>query len=259
MAKVNLVEKTYRLRDDRSGESFMLKTGKNRRLLIFDTTKNFNRAIRHCPNEKSIFLDEQSVHALVEPIIFEFGLLIVPATEQLTQKFLDSHPDNAANNGGWFEEVNEEAVAEVEVEMEDLIHDIKQAVREKEKEKEGIHALETVAAVILNSIKSASKMTTAELKRTIYNKADEDPKYFTDDAGNVNIFDDKDVERQYLTLRAISDGIIQKSQNNKSMVWVKTGKTITTAPAGTDLVEFFADFLSTDEGILVIEQITKLS
>ena len=61
-----LVDKSYRLLGDRSGEAFLLKTGKNKRLLIFDTDEKINRAIRHCPNEKSIFLDEQSNHALVE-------------------------------------------------------------------------------------------------------------------------------------------------------------------------------------------------
>lgn len=252
-----LVDKSYRLLDDRSGEAFLLKTGKNKRLLIFDTEEKINRAIRHCPNEKSIFLDEQSNHALVEPIVFEFGNLDVPYTDTITQQFLDRHPDNKANGGGWFEEVNEEAEATYEIETEELIHDIKQAVREKEKEEDGIYALEMTVAVILDSVDEASKMTKAELKRVIYNEADRNPEYFTDSNGNITIFDDEDTSRKYMTLRAIADGIIKKSPNNKSMVWAKDGKVIATAPVGLELVEYFSDFLSTDEGILVIEELKR--
>ena len=108
--KDQLVEKSYRLTDSRSGEAFMLKTGRNKRLLFFDEDKKYNRAIRHCPNEVSIFIDEQSEHALVEPIIFFNGLLEVKREDQATQKFLDSHPDNSANGGNWFEQINDEQV-----------------------------------------------------------------------------------------------------------------------------------------------------
>ena len=112
-------------------------------------------------------------------------------------------------------------------------------------------------AVILDSVAEASKMTKAELKRVIYNEADRNPEYFTDSNGNITIFDDEDTSRKYMTLRAIADGIIKKSPNNKSMVWAKDGKVIATAPVGLDLVEYFADFLSTDEGILVIEELKR--
>ena len=252
-----LADKSYRLLDDRSGEAFLLKTGKNKRLLIFDHDLKINRAIRHCPNEQTIFLDEQSSHALVEPIIFEFGNLTVPYTDQITQIFLDNHPDNKANGGSWFEEINEEVEATEEIEVEELIQDIKFAVREKEKEEEGIYALETVVSVLVSSVSEASKMTKAELKRAIYNAAENNPYYFTDDNGNVNIFDDENVNRKYLTLKSINEGIIKKSPNNKSIVWAKDNKVIATAPIGLDLLDYFADFLSTDEGILVIEELKR--
>lgn len=252
-----LTEKSYRLADDRSGESFLLKVGRDMRLLVFDIASKSNRAIRHCPNEKSIYLDEQSSHALVEPIIFEFGTLDVPPTEQHTQRFLDAHPDNTANGGSWFGIVDDEADATVEVEREDKIHDIRTAVREKEKEDGGIHYLEMIAAVLINSVQEASKMTKHELKRVIYNAADEDPDYFLDENGNVNIFDDADLQRKHMILRALGEGILVKSPNNKSILWGKGGKVISTSPAGIDIIEYFADFLSTDEGLLVVAELEK--
>ena len=58
--KEKLFARDYRLTDSRSGEAFMLKTGRNKRLLSFDESKGYQRAIRNCPNEQSIFIDEQS-------------------------------------------------------------------------------------------------------------------------------------------------------------------------------------------------------
>ena len=43
------------------------------------------------------------------------------------------------------------------------------------------------------------------------------------------------------------------------MVWVRDNKMIATAPRGLELVEYFADFLSTEEGMLVSEEIKRRS
>ena len=257
--KTAIKPKSYRLTDDRSGEAFLLKTGKNRKLLVFDKGQGYNRPIRHCPNESTIYIDEQSEHALVEPIIFKFGQLDVKATDQVTQDFLDAHPDNAANGGSWFEEVNEEIEAQESIEVEELILDIKEAVRKKAKEKDGIHSLEMVTSILINSLAKASKMTEGEMKRVIYREADENPYYFTDDNGNVNIFDDQTLQRRYITLKAIKDGVIRKSANNRTIVWAKDGKTIASAPTGIDLIEYFSDYLATDDGMLVLDEIMKRS
>lgn len=251
--KPTLVNKEYRLMDSRSGESFVLKVGRNRKLLYFDEDKGYNRAIRHCPNEKSIFIDEQSEHALVEPIIFIKGSLEVKKEYQSTQKFLECHPDN----GRWFEEINEEIEAGEDIELEELIAEIKQEIREKGDEEDGIYALEMLAANIKGSVEAVYQMSKSELKRVIYQEVDRDPYYFTDDSGNITVFDNDYLQLRYLALRAIKDGIIKKSPNKKSISWVKGGNVIATAPQGTELIDYFTEFLSTDEGILVIEEIKK--
>lgn len=249
--------KAYRLSDDRSGESLLLKVGKNNRLLVFDDEKGYNRAIRHCPNEKTIFVDEQSQHALVQPIIFSFGYLDVPATDQITQTFLDTHPDNVINGGNWFETVDDEQEAKDSIEVDELVMDIKYAVRQKSKEKDGIHALMAVASVITGSVDEAARMGLEELKMNIYSKAESSPYYFTDDNGNVDIFDNNYVYRKYLVLRSIKDGIIKKSSNGKAMLWAKEGTVIMTAPVSVELVDHFTEYLASDDGMLVLEEIEK--
>ncbi len=259
MSKKAIKDKSYRLANDQSGESFMLQVGRVPNLLIFDPEKQYQRAIRHCPNERSIFIDEQSKDAVVEPIIFFTGYLDVPATHQTTQKFLDSHPSNIANGGYWFEEVDDEVEAEEAIEMDELRMDIKQAIRDKSKEEDGLFALSAVVAAISGSVVEASKMGMQELKRELYLEIDRDPYYFVDDALEVNIFDNDYVYRKFLVLDAIRQGILIKSTNGKSMLWKKDKKVIATAPQSVDLTEFFTNYLTTDEGILVVDEIKRRS
>lgn len=251
--------KEYRLANDRSGLAFLLKTGKKRNLLVFDEEKGISRPIRHCPNEPTIFADKQSEYALVEPIIFMHGYLEVPAQSQITQAFLDAHPDNLANGGSWFEEINDEKEAERDLIIDELKIDIYNAVRKKMKEDDGVYELEAVVAVLENNVTAASEMSPQSLKRRIYQEVENNPLYFADDNFNVTIFEDDYINRKYFVLRAIKEAVIKKSPNNKSMVWVRDNKMIATAPRGLELVEYFADFLSTEEGMLVSEEIKRRS
>lgn len=259
MSTKKFVAKEYRLADDRSGLSFVLKTGKQKNLLVFDEEKGISRPIRHCPNEPTIYADKQSEFALVEPIIFMHGYLSVPREAQITQSFLDTHPDNVSNGGIWFEEVNDEKEAEADLIIDEIKIDIYNAVRNKLKEDGGVYELEAVVAVLENSVATASDMSPQALKRRIYQEIEANPLYFTDDNKNVTIFEDDYINRKYFVLRAIKEAIIKKSSNNKSMVWVKDNKMIATAPRGLELVEYFADFLSTEEGMLVSEEIKRRS
>lgn len=251
--------KSYRLCDNRSGETFILKVGRTGKLTIYDPQKQVRRAIRHCPNQKSIFMDEQDTHALVEPIIFRFGQLEVPPTQPITQKFLDSNPHNTANGGTVFEEVNTEIEAKEGIRDEEIKTDIRVAIRDIAKEDEGIHKLSAIVAVMTGSIEEATSMGIESLKRFLYNEVDNNHTYFTDEEGNVTIFEDEFIHRKYITLRALKEQIIKKSIDGKSMLWSSNNKVIATAPRSLDLVDFFAEFLSTEDGMIVAEEIARRS
>lgn len=254
-----LQEKTYRLADNRSGESFMPKTGRNGRLTIFDEEINARRAIRHCPNQPSIFIDEQDKFARVSPVLFTSGYLTVSGKNPITQKFLDVHPSNIANGGKWFEHVDEEKEAKESIEVDELQIDLKYAVRQVAKKKDGIHKLKAEVAVITGSIDIASRKGIEELKQELYNQIEANPYYFTDDLGNPNIFDNEEVFRKYMVLKALKDGVIRKSTNGKTMMWAKGKENIYSAPIGVELVESFSEYLTTDEGMLILEEITRRS
>lgn len=255
-SKKTLRPKTYRLIDNKSPETFMLKSGRNGELIYKDPEKDFiSRAIRHCPNQRSIFIDEQDQFALVQPIIFRKGYIDVPAEDQLTQQFLDYHP----SNGKKFEEINEEMEAKEAIADHEMRNDAMMAVREVAKEKMGIHKLKSVVSVLKGSVEEANVMGIEELKAELYNEIDNNVKRFFDDKGNVNIFDDQSIINKYVTLRAIRENIIVKSPNGRSMLWARDKKVIVSAPRSIDLVDFFAEYLNSDEGQLVAEEIGKRS
>jgi hypothetical protein len=250
----NLKEREYQLVDG-APLSFVLKTGGKGNLLIHDPKKG-NRPIRHCRNEKSIFIEEQSEHALLDPIIFRTGLLKVPATEMVTQKFLDTHPDNVANGGYVFEEIDDEKNAAESLEREDLVLDLKQAVREKMKKDAGIYELQAAVSVLKSSTALASKMTGSELRRELYQAIEANPYKFLDEKGNASLFDEK-TKRNHLALVALATGEIITSADGRSLLWADTKAVISHIPAGRKPTEHLQEYLTTDEGILVLEEISK--
>jgi len=245
--------KTYRLKDNRSGETFTIKVGKKGNLIYTNEKEQVSRAIRHCPNQRSIFVDEQDNFALVETIVFRKGYLEVPAHRQITQEFLDHHP----SNGLLFEEVNDEMEAKESMENEELVMDAKVAVRETSKDKNGIHKLKAVVSVLKGSVEQANKMGIEELKSVLYNEIEYDVSRFVDENGHVTMFEDDYILTKYQILRALREGVIRKSPNGKSILWSKDKTVIATAPRSIDVVEFFTEYLTTDDGLLVAEEITR--
>jgi len=250
-----LVEKVYRLCNDKSPMTFTLNIGRNHNLIVNDKS-GMPQAIRHCINEKSIFVKMQSEYARVAPIVFKGGYLTVPANMQITQAFLDANPKNKANGGHVFEFVDDEQHAKDHIAVDEKKIDIKYTIRKRSKEKDGVHALKQVASVIKGSLVEVDEMGVEELKEMLYNQVDTNYRFFIDDAGNVDIFEDEYLKRKYLALRSIKAGIIKESSDRKSILWADSNQTIYSAPVGQNLLDTFADFLATDDGILVIESIT---
>ena len=251
-----MVEKVYRLTENRSGLTFTLKTGRNHNLIINDA-KGLPQAIRHCTNEKSIYVKMQSDYAIVTPIIFMGGYIEVPPHMQITQAFLDAHPGNTLNGGNKFEFVDDEKQAKDHIVIDEAKVDIKYAIRQKSKEKDGIHALKQVASVIKGSVVQVDEMGMEELKELLYNEIDRNYKYFIDDSGTVDVFEDEYLKRKYLTLRAMRAGILKESSDRKAIQWANNSQLVFAGPVGQPLVDSFAEFLGTDEGIVVLESISK--
>jgi hypothetical protein len=101
-------------------------------------------------------------------------------------------------------------------------------------------------------------MTTDELKRTIYAEAEKNPERFIDSKGNVTIFEEDSTARKYLVLRAMHDGVIKVSSNNRMITWEDNTK-IVDVPISIRPTDYLTDFLQTEDGMLLAEEITKRS
>jgi hypothetical protein len=233
--------------------TFTLKTGRSNDLVIFDEDKEVNRAIRHCPNEKSIFVDEQSDNAVVKNIIFINGFLYTEPTEIITQKFLEMHP----SEGNIFELIDDAADAKEMIDYEETILDIKQAIRQKAKEENGEETLRVIVSVIISSPTLAANMSVAELKNTLYEAVDSNPDRFIDDSGDVTIFDDSDITRKAVAQQAFVSGVLSVSADSRRIIWSDNKATICQIPTGKNYLNYFANFLETEEGMDVMREIDK--
>ena len=253
--------KTYRLNDDDVGLSYVIKSGSKPNLLVENPNdpNGYRVPIRHCPAEKSIYMEEQSNRAGLVPIIFEQGYLELGPHQKYTQDFLDAHPDNMANGGRLFELVDDEMEAGEELELEDIATEAKMAIKDKLKEKDGIYAVEAIASALLGSAPKAQELGPDGLRRYLNGEINRDPRFFADESGRIDIFERDDILIKHMVLRALSDNVIKKSPNQRAMMWVKENSVIIQAPNAVDLVDFFVDWLMTDDGMIVIEEIRKRS
>jgi len=233
--------------------TFTLKVGRNNSLLVPDENTGYTRAIRHCPGERSIFVDEQSESAVVVPIIFLKGLLETKESDVLTQQFLDVHP----KNGGVFELIDTAADATDITDMEELKIDVKQAIRAKAKEDTGIEELRIITSVLISNASEAAKMESSEIKNSLYSLVDENVNRFVDDNGEVSIFDDLEIKRAAITQHAFNSGKIQVSADGGKVMWADNKATICLIPIGQSHLDFFSKFLGTEEGLQVAVEISK--
>ena len=248
------VDKAYRLLKYQP-LTFELKTGRDNNLLMFDEKSKRQRAIRHCPNEQSIFVDEQSDVAVVAPIVFSRGILYTKATQPTTQLFLDSHP----KNGTVFEEVNDAADAQELTDYEEIKLDVKQAIRAKSKEEGGIEELRVVVGVLNSNVGQAAKMTGPELKNSLYDLVETKLNRFIDEDDNVTIFDDPEIKRIAIAQQAFNSGVIQVSPDATKIVWSDSKALICNIPTGLNHLDYFSEYLASPEGMAVALEVSKRS
>ena len=232
-----LVDKFYRLKHGKAPLSLTLNSRHSRRnpLLYFDGKSN--RPLRYSSNQRTPFEDEQDGNVILEPIIFERGLLFVSRTNQVLQEFLSYHPGN--NN--LFEEVNSEREASVDVET--LDYELEAQVMAKDLD---IEMLETVCRVVLRM--DTDKMTTAEMKRDVRVYAKRNPKDF------LETMNDPMLVIQSKASKYIQQKLLALKNGNKDVYFnlPKNKKKILTVPYGENPVYILASFLQSDDGIEVM-------
>ena len=101
-------DKVYQLTLQKTPIVYILKS---RGILWYDEKKGYEREIKYCENQKTIFVDEMKGPERMSHIIFRDGNLFVPKEKQILQKFLAYHPDNGVK----FKENNPVKIAENDI------------------------------------------------------------------------------------------------------------------------------------------------
>ena len=127
--KENLVKTVEYEIPSRGGVVFMLP---QKGVTVFDEENNTVREIRYCPNEPSIWVDEQSDNAIKESVAFREGKLFVPREKPNLKEFLDVHPMNMRNGGKVFKEVDKMRDAEIDAQREFKLTEAIAMVRDRD-------------------------------------------------------------------------------------------------------------------------------
>lgn len=236
--------KVYRLVSNKRPLAFMLASRHNRRspLLQFDEDTGVNRPLRYARNQKSPFEDEQDGNAILEPIVFEDGMLVVQKQNQVLQKFLHLHP----GNGSIFYEINEKQDAVDQLEYVEAELDAQILARELETEK-----LLTVCRVFLGS--AVDKMSIPELKRDILVYAKNQPFEF------LEILDDPMLEMQDHVAQFFTKSLLIYKNNNKDVYFnlPKNKSKMLTVPFGEEGIYIVASYMQSDDGIETYKLLKK--
>jgi hypothetical protein len=233
--KNNLTEKIYLLKNGKSPLTFVLQSRHSRRspLLWFDEEKGVNRTLRYARNQRTPFEDEQDDNAIVEPIMFENGVLKVSKTDTVLQKFLELHP----KNGSVFEEFIAERDAEKEIEEMNYEVDALIAAREMSIDK----CEEILRELIGNRVEN---MTSKEVRRDILVFARNNPYDLLTMAG------DPDVQMKNNIAKFFDMNIIQFRNKNKDVYFnlPNSKKRMLTVPESEDGYDAVKTYFETEEG-----------
>lgn len=235
-----LKDKTYRLKGNTAPIVFILNSRNSRRkpLLYFDGERN--RALRYASNQKSPFEDDQDSNAIIQPVVFEDGMLFVSKTNPVLQEFLSYHP----GNGTIFEEIDEEKDASVDVEILDAQLEAQVAAKDLP-----IEMMETIGRIALSL--NVDKMSTAELKRDIRLYARNNPEDF------LSTLNDPMLKLQNLASKCFAEGLLSLKNKGKDIYFSlpSNKKKLMSIPFGESPISTLATFFQTNDGIEVMSML----
>ena len=78
-------DRMYRLKGSKKPLSRMIKSAN---IYYFDEEKGYERELKYCQNQKTVFVDEMQGDQRMEHIIFRSGMLVVEKEKTVLQKFL---------------------------------------------------------------------------------------------------------------------------------------------------------------------------
>ena len=219
----------------KSGVVYMLP---QKGVTVYDESKDTVRELRYCPNEPSVWRDEQSENATRQSVIFRDGKLFVPKSQPNLRVFMEKHPFNTENGGNIFRVVDKKRDAEIELNKEFALTDAVTMVRDKD-----IQELLPVAMYFGVNINASVSDIRYNLLRIAKTKTQE----------FIESFDSPQVRTRSVLQQASDYQIIKL--NKDSVKWFDTNQMIVSVPVGQDPLDVVTRFCLTEKGASVLSML----
>ena len=177
----------------------------------------------------------------LEHIVFRDGSIVVPKEKTVLQKLLSlyhPHKDKV------YYEFKPATIAAEEIDILNIQVDALTAARQID-----IDMAEAIMRVEKGS--DVSKLSSKELRRDLLVFARNNPKLF------LELADDENVMLRNFGIRAVENGILRLSQDQRYFMWGSNGRKIMTIPFDEHPYTALAHWFKTDEGMEIYTNIEK--
>ena len=207
----------------------------------FDEEKGYERELKYCQNQKTVFVDEMKGDQRMEHIVFRNGMLMIEKEKTVLQKLLSLyHPDR---NVLFYEEkpavkaMGEIAFIEMEIEALNAAQEI------------DIDMAEAIMRVEVGS--KVSDMSSKELRRDLLLYAKRNPELF------LELVNDENVVLRNFGIRAAEMKIIKLSSDQRTFSWGSNDRKLMNVPFDEHPYSALAAWFKTDEGMEIYSNIEK--
>ena len=236
--KWEIKNRVYYLQGKNKPISYLIKSAN---IYWFDEEKGYERELKYCENQKTVFVDEMKGDQRLSHIIFRGGSLFVPKEKTILQKLLSIYHPN--KNSLFYEHKPiEEAIDDIavlELEADAII-----AARSID-----IDMAEAIMRVEVGS--KVSEMSSKHLKRDLLLFARNNPNLF------LELMNDDNVLLRNVGIKATELGLLKLSQDQRTFTWGTNGRKIMTVPFDEHPYSALAAWFKTDEGMEVYSNIEK--
>ena len=233
-----LKDRIYRLKGDKKPISRSVRSAN---IHWFDQEKGYERELKYCQNQKTVFVDEMKGDQRLEHIIFRNGMLIIEKEKTVLQKLLSLyHPDRDK----LFYEEKPVAAATSEIAWLEMEIQALNAAQEID-----IDMAEAIMRVEVGS--KVSDMSSKELRRDLLLYAKRNPELF------LELVNDENVVLRNFGIKATEMGIIKLSQDQRTFSWGTNDRKLMNVPFDEHPYSALAAWFKTDEGMEIYSNIEK--
>ena len=225
----------------KGGKKPVSRSIRSSNIYYFDEEKGYERELKYCSNQRTVFVDEMKGDQRLEHIIFRDGALYVEREKTVLQKLLSLyHP----HKDTLYYEHKPQVIAEDQLEDINLEVDALVAARSLD--------IDMAEAVIRTEVGSkVSKMSSKELKRDLLIFAKKNPSLFLD------LVNDENIVLRNFGIRAVEEKILVLSPDQRTISWGSNNRKLLNVPFDEHPYSALAAWFKTDEGMEIYSSIEK--